>query len=615
LPAEPSQELLAQKDIQSIIGAMPGTPSVLDLVTRRLVLPRSRSGVLGAERVLASVRVLLAISSLLLLWLDPAQAFPYDYAQAFLLLYLAHSIALFLVLHLRTEISPRVPLIVHIADIIWPAVISLFGIGASSPFFLYFIFALLGAAFRWGMRETAFTTAAVIGTMAVDAVARAHTRLGSIVGEPSVTNFIMRSVYLVIFSFLIGYISESEKRRSAEALSVSRISSKVRIEAGLKGTVQTVMQELLNLFGGRELLVITRESEGRTVMLWRAERSRASTNVVFTWRQLDENQQQEYLCVMGEESAGAVWRNQSTASAITLDKNGARTTDQKCCLAARFVDEHPFRELLVCAITIAPDVSARVLMFDPVLGGRAETQLRFLQDLANLVAPSVYNVYLLRRLRSRAAAVERARVSRELHDGVVQSLHAIAFRLYALRTRSAVTPDEREQELLEVQQLVQTEAANVRNLIHQLEPLDFDPRHLVDFLAGMVTRYRQDTGITAQFVCDIAQVNLPPATCREIAGILREALANVRRHSGAQNVLVRLARQRGGWMLIVEDDGRGFEFSGRLSHLELEESRRGPLVIKQRVRAIEGELTIISRAGQGARLEIRIPDFARASIA
>jgi signal transduction histidine kinase len=588
-------------------------PSVLDLVTGRLALPRSRSGMLGTERVLASVRLVLAISSLLLLRLDPSQAFPYDYAQAFLLLYLAHSIGLLVILQMRNEISSRFSLIAHTADIIWPAVICLFGTGPTSPFFLYFIFALLAAAFRWGMRATAVTTLAVIGTMLLDTYVRIRTPLGAIFGDASVTNVIMRSVYLVIFSFLIGYISEAEKRRSVEALSISRISASVRIEAGLKGSVQTVMRELLNLFGGQELLVITREAEGRLVMLWRAQRSKG--NVVFTWRQLDENEQQEYLCVMGEDSAAAVWRHRNTTSVITLDKNGSRTEGQPCYLAARFVDEHPFEALLACAIAIAPEVSARVLMFDPTLGGRAETQLRFLQDLANLVAPSVYNVYLLRRLRSRAAAVERARVSRELHDGVVQSLHAIAFRLYALRTRSAIAPDEREQELLDVQQLVQNEAANVRHLIHQLEPLDFDPRHLVDFLAGMVTRYRQDTGIGAQFVCDIAQVNLPPATCRELAGILREALANVRRHSAAQNVLVRLARQRGGWVLIVEDDGRGFEFSGRLSHAELEESRRGPLVIKQRVRAIEGELTIVSRAGQGARLEIKIPDFARASIA
>jgi signal transduction histidine kinase len=76
-----------------------------------------------------------------------------------------------------------------------------------------------------------------------------------------------------------------------------------------------------------------------------------------------------------------------------------------------------------------------------------------------------------------------------------------------------------------------------------------------------------------------------------------------------------LARQQGGWVLVIEDDGRGFSFSGRFTHVQLEEDRRGPLVIKQRVRAIEGELTIISKAGQGARLEVKVPDFARASIA
>jgi signal transduction histidine kinase len=592
-------------------------PSVLDLVSHRLALTRNRRGLIVTERVLAAVRVVLALSSLLLVQLDPEAVQPYNQLiLGLVLFYLATSLWLLFVVNFRAEISPRFSLFTHATDILWPALISLFAGGPSSPFFLYFLFALLAAAFRWGMRETAITTVAVVFTMAADALALTHTPLAVLIARPvSITNFIMRSLYLVIFAFLIGYLAESEKRRVAEALSISQISSKVRLEAGLKGTVLTVLQELLNLFGAREILVITRETEAHQVMLWRVEKITDGEKPVFTWRQLDESEEQEYLCVMGEDSAGAVWRNRSTASAITLDKEGVRTRGQQCYLAAKFASQHPFNILLACAISAAPDVSTRVLLFDPILGGRAETQLRFLQDVTNLVAPSVYNVYLLRRLRSRAAAVERARVARDLHDGVVQSLHAIAFRLYALRTRSTIPQAEREQELLEVQQLVQNEAANVRHLIQQLEPLEFDPRHLADFLAGMVTRYRQDTGIGAQFVCDVPEVNLPPATCREIAGILREALANVRRHSGAQHVLVRLARQRGAWLLTIEDDGRGFEFSGRLTHAELDENRRGPLVIKQRVRAIEGELTIISKAGQGARLEVKVPDFTRASIA
>ena len=596
---------------------MPPVPSVLDLVSRRLALPRGRRGLIDVERILAAVRLVLALSSLLLLKFDPVEfprngIFP---VLVLVLIYLAHSVAMLIVLHVRTEISNRFSLIAHAIDILWPAIISLLAGGPNSAFFLYFIFALLAAAFRWGMRATSLTTVAVVGTMALDAIALTDTPLGQMIGRSfDVTHFVTRSLYLVIFAFLIGYIAEAEKRRAAEALSISQISAKVRVEGGLRSTVQTVLAELLSLFGGRELLVVTRDAEASTVMLWRAERL-GNGNVVFTWRQLDEAEAQDYLCVMGEESAAAAWRNQNRVSAITLDQDGTRTRGPRCYLSDRFVGQHPFETLLVCAISAARDVSSRILLFDPEHGGRAETQLRFLQDLSNLVAPSVYNVYLLRRLRSRAAAVERARVARELHDGVVQSLHAIAFRLYALRTRSSVAPAEREQELLEVQQLVQSEAANVRNLIQQLEPLDFDPRRLVDFLAGMVTRYRQDTGITAQFVCDVPSVNLSPLVCREIAGILREALANVRRHSGAQNVLVRLGRHRNGWMLAIEDDGRGFEFSGKFSHADLEESRRGPLVIKQRVRAIDGELTIISKPGQGARLEIKVPDLARASIA
>lgn len=588
-------------------------PSVLDLVSRRLALPRSRSGLIGTERVLAFVRLFLALSSLLLLRLKPQEAFPYNWAVGLTLVYSAHALGLLVMFWSRREISPRTLLAVHGIDIVWAAIIGIFAVGAEGPFFLYLIFALLAAALRWGMRETALTTVALVAAMALDSVARANLSWLEFLGQPSPENFILRTVYLVIFAFLIGYIAEAEKRGAAEALSISSLSSKVRVEAGLKGTIQVVMHEMLALFGGKELLVITREAQGQLVMLWRTERR--EDGVVFTWRQLDETEQQEYLCVMGEDSAGSVWRDRNTSSSITLDKNGVRTDGEQCYLAARFVAEHPFRVLLACAISAAPDVSARVLLFEPRLGGRPETQLRFLQDLANLVAPSVYNVYLLRRLRSRAAAVERARVSRELHDGVVQSLHAIAFRLYALRTRPGSSAEEREQELVEVQQLVQNEAANVRDLIHQLEPIEFDPRHLVEFLSGMVTRYRQDTGIGAQFVCDSPQVSLPPATCREIAGIVREALANVRRHSSAQHALVRLSRQHGGWMLTIEDDGRGFEFSGRFTQAQLEENRRGPLVIQQRVRALDGELTIVSKAGHGARLEIKIPDFARASIA
>jgi two-component system sensor histidine kinase DegS len=92
--------------------------------------------------------------------------------------------------------------------------------------------------------------------------------------------------------------------------------------------------------------------------------------------------------------------------------------------------------------------------------------------------------------------------------------------------------------------------------------------------------------------------------CREIATIVREALQNVRKHSRARNVLVRFERTPMGWRLVVDDDGQGFPFEGTLSHARLDAERKGPYVIKERVQALGGELTIVTAPGRGARLEI-----------
>jgi signal transduction histidine kinase len=92
-----------------------------------------------------------------------------------------------------------------------------------------------------------------------------------------------------------------------------------------------------------------------------------------------------------------------------------------------------------------------------------------------------------------------------------------------------------------------------------------------------------------------------------MARIVHEALVNVRRHSGARNVFVRLAAVNGDCRLSIDDDGCGFPFVGRFSQADLEASRKGPLVIKERVRLLGGQLTIESDPGHGARLEIAVP--------
>ena len=93
----------------------------------------------------------------------------------------------------------------------------------------------------------------------------------------------------------------------------------------------------------------------------------------------------------------------------------------------------------------------------------------------------------------------------------------------------------------------------------------------------------------------------------ELLRIVQEGRVNVRKHSGARHALVRLGSSQDRWNLTLEDDGKGFPFEGRVSQEQMEETGKGPMIIKERVRLIAGQLTVESNPGQGTRLEITVP--------
>jgi signal transduction histidine kinase len=587
---------------------MCAVPSLLYHFGRRLSSKQSGGNFIGVERALACARFVLALISFLALYLDSHGHFSHEnVVYGLALLYFAHAFSIVVLLRLRTQVPNSAVWAIHSVDLLWPSIMSLFTHGLSSPFLLFFVFALLGAAYRWGMYQVLLTTAAAIATVGTEAILLRHASLASLLGADfNIESLLMRSVYLAVFALLLGYFAESEKRRCAEASIIAQISARAHVNAGLKGTLQATLEDVVQVFGAQESLLVASEAGKVGAHMWRIQIQPDTSKPLFTARQFDTCEEANYDIVLPEFCEGAAWRSGKASTTICVQRDGCHLPRATCALPTGFTTEHSFRTLLVCTISAVPEISARIFVLDPKLGGPVKAQLRFLRELTNQVTPAVHNVYLLRGLRSRATAAGRARIARDLHDGIVQSLHAMAFRLYAVRS-TKMEGDELYEELLDLQELAQKEAASIRNLLQQLKPIDVDPEHVVDFLSGMVERYRYETGISAAFVCDVPDLKLPPSICREVTRIVQEALTNVLKHSGAEDVVVRLGSESGLWTLIIEDNGRGFAFAGRLDTAALEKSRRGPLVIKDRVRAMGAELFIDSRPGQGARLEIRFP--------
>jgi signal transduction histidine kinase len=308
-----------------------------------------------------------------------------------------------------------------------------------------------------------------------------------------------------------------------------------------------------------------------------------------------------------EADASLILRKGQNTHLVSLDRDGVRLRNSSQNALAALTKAYSFDSLMAVSFLFGQEWWGRIFLLDPVLGGDREEELRFLQELVRQVGPAVYNVYLLRRLRQRAGAVERARVARELHDGAVQSLIAMEMQVDVVRRQAETQSSPVAAELGRIQGLLREEVLKLRELMQQMKSLEVDSSNFTRFLVDTVERFQRETGIGARFVSEVEHLHMPPRVCRELARIVQEGLVNVRKHSKAKECLVRFSENNAHWLLTIEDNGKGFPFSGTLKPAESQAIGKGPTVIMERVRLIDGELTIESNPGRGARLEIRVP--------
>jgi len=567
-------------------------------------LPSNPAEEQRAERVLATARAFLAVCALVAVYLDPTEPTRYAaLAYGLFLVYVTLSFLILISVRLRPGSAWSSPLLIHGTDVLWAATITLFTQGPSSPFFVFFVFVLIAAAYRWGFRETLATAALAVALLFLQVFHIAYGGVGALQVEEQLefNRILMRATYLLLMGVLLGYLAEEEKHLRAEAAAVARVLSLAQRHSGLRASLQAVLEELLRLFDARRALLAVRETQTGRCFLWDVARASGDGSTL-RLHELDSSSRTTFL-FSTPASAWSVHKVGDRFETVAVDSDGGAPAVR---LPDSFLSDYPAQSVWVVNGAFGEEWVGRLFLLDVSRGPALKTNLRFLHALLRQVAPALNNQYLVRRLRSRASAMERARVARELHDGAIQSLVAIELQVEALR-RAARKEQRPDDDLARLQRLLREEAVNLRELMQQLNPPALDPKQLLDYIADTVEKFRRETGIAAQFMCELEEVSLPPRVCRELARILQEALVNVRKHSRAGNVLVQFTADPEGWRLVVDDDGRGFEFSGRLSQTELDAARKGPLVIKERVRSIGAELEIESDPGRGARLEIRLP--------
>jgi two-component system sensor histidine kinase DegS len=202
---------------------------------------------------------------------------------------------------------------------------------------------------------------------------------------------------------------------------------------------------------------------------------------------------------------------------------------------------------------------------------------------------------------------ERQRIASDFHDGPLQSFISLQMRLEIVRKLLERDLKAGMQELHTVQDIAKSQVRELRAFLHSMRPVELDGGNLSMSARRVIDNFQKESGIPVTLVGGDASLALSQDMMAEVLQMLREALHNVQKHAAASRVAVSIQKGDKLLELSVDDNGRGFHFSGTYSLEELELLQLGPASLKRRARSLNADLVLESRPGQGAGLKMRIP--------
>ena len=400
----------------------------------------------------------------------------------------------------------------------------------------------------------------------------------------------------------MGFLGARERDHLERRQFLEKLTQLLQFDRGLTESIRQTLGELILEFGCEQACLAIRDDELERIFVWKV---RAAEREPTGPETLSPSRSDTFLADAFEVSL--CWEYKD-------GKNGGFGWDRRTGHRVRELlapppstrEEFGARSLLAVTIDASGRPTGRVLLINPEKRF-TPADLRWLEQIVRHIGPPLENVFRLRHLRARAVESERSRISRDLHDGILQTLLSLNIQLDVLRRKFPWTPEQAGKELETLQTTVKQESEELRRMVTDLRPIRVESADMRELMFGFAERYRNESGLAVDLFIEDRNLRLPDRICREMFQIYREALNNVEKHASASHVVVKLGQDEAKVSLVVDDNGRGFSFSGQFTSEELDRLRLGPISIKERTRSVGGTLTVESNPGHGARLTVEIP--------
>ncbi|WP_069649188.1 sensor histidine kinase [Caloranaerobacter ferrireducens] len=207
----------------------------------------------------------------------------------------------------------------------------------------------------------------------------------------------------------------------------------------------------------------------------------------------------------------------------------------------------------------------------------------------------------------KAQEEERQRVARDIHDGPAQSLANVVIKTEICERLLDIDVNKARNELKNLKHIVRESLKDIRKIIYDLRPMSIDDLGFIPTIKRYGCNFSEETGINVE-VFVIGQFKSMESIVEiTLFRIIQEALNNIKKHSKAKNVQIKIETTLKKINIVVKDDGIGFDVEKKLKETNIFEGGFGILGMRERVELLNGEFQIISSIGRGTSIIFRIP--------
>jgi signal transduction histidine kinase len=542
-------------------------------------------------RMIAIMRLVLASSALLIIYLDPSEPDRLvRVTYTALILYTLYSLFLLILTLSSGSLLSSLGRLSHWLDIGWYLLLIALSSGTSSIFFYFFFFSILVASFRWGFREGLLVT--VVSSLLFIIIGYATAPKGP---DFELNRFLLRPTYLLALGYMISYWGGFEIKLLRRLALLKEVSLLSNPRFGVDRTLGMILSRLCDFYDADQCLAVIKNLETGQYHLHRARKKNSQAE--------PENEP------IGEELAHRLITLPADYSIVYNARHrrpffGPVMQVSGKVKGAKLVGGLEVCEMLATTLDTDSFVSARLSIHNEVMGRAYLASRRhrfdgsdadFLSQVFKHMMPVIENVRLVDRLASDAAEEERQRIARDIHDSVIQPYIGLQMGLAALSNKisagQGVSTD--------IARLIEMTDGGISDLRRYVRGLKESGEHedsLLTSVRRFAGKYAEATGIAVHVEAD-QKTQINDRLAAEIFQMIAEGLSNIRRHTQARQAVIKLACSDDDLLLRIENDNS--DGTRIMSFL--------PRSIKDRATALGGQMRVEQKEDGYTSVVIQIP--------